>query len=183
MNLYLFFENKKLFISTFHKIWLITRTLNWNANFHRRTSVFTSFIAFVFIHFFQDHGCNFFISIFHSNIVRRNGSKFLESWFVLQRAFTNYVNIQGWVLETIQDFLIRLDIKPLMLLLKISIFSLNNVILRLTKIRNSAEKNWANFQEIKYFKNQSFQKISLIKVGLLIKYSSQKKKFGKIRLI
>ena len=88
-----------------------------------------------------------------------------------------------YTIETFQDFLIKLDIKPLMHLLKISIFSLNNVILRLTKIMNRADKNWAHFQEIKYFKNQSFQKISLIKVGLLIKYSAQKKKFGKIRPI
>ena len=48
-------------------------------------------------------------------------------------------------LETFQDFLIKLDIKQLMHLLKISIFSLNNVILRLTKIMNRADKNWAHF--------------------------------------
>jgi hypothetical protein len=48
-------------------------------------------------------------------------------------------------LETVQYFLIKLGIKPLMYLLKISIFSLNNVILRLTKIMNRADKNWAHF--------------------------------------
>jgi hypothetical protein len=47
-------------------------------------------------------------------------------------------------LESIKDFLIKLSIKPLMHLLEISIFSLNNVILRLTKI-NRAYKNWAHF--------------------------------------
>ena len=47
--------------------------------------------------------------------------------------------------ETIQDFLIKLDIKPLMHLLEMSIFSLNNVIIRLTKIMNRADKNWAHF--------------------------------------
>ena len=36
-------------------------------------------------------------------------------------------------LDTFQDFLIKLDIKPLIHLLEISIFSQNNVILRLTK--------------------------------------------------
>ena len=41
--------------------------------------------------------------------------------------------IQG--LETVQDVLIKLDIKPLMHLLKIGIFSLNNDILILTKIK------------------------------------------------
>ena len=48
-------------------------------------------------------------------------------------------------LETVQDFLIELDIKPLIYLLEVSIFSLNNVIVRLTKIMNRANKNWANF--------------------------------------
>ena len=45
-------------------------------------------------------------------------------------------------LESVQDFLIKLDIKPL---LKISTFSLNNVIVRLIKIMNIADKNWAHF--------------------------------------
>ena len=44
-------------------------------------------------------------------------------------------------LETVQEFLIKLDIKPLMHLLKISIFSLNNDILRLAKIMNNLVKD------------------------------------------
>ena len=50
----------------------------------------------------------------------------------------------SWV-ETVQDFLIKLGIKPLMHLLEINTFSLNNVIVRLTKIMNRADKNWAHF--------------------------------------
>ena len=46
-------------------------------------------------------------------------------------------------LETFQDLLIKLGIKPLMPVLEISMFSLNNVIVRLTKIMNRADKNWA----------------------------------------
>ena len=68
-------------------------------------------------------------------------------------------------------------------LLETGIFSQYHVNVRPTKIMNRAYKHWAPFYKTKYFKNQSFQKISLIKVGLLIKYSSQKKKFGKIRPI
>ena len=49
------------------------------------------------------------------------------------------------VVESVQDFLIKLDIKPPMHLLEISTFSLNNVIVRLTKIMNRADKNWAHF--------------------------------------
>ena len=45
------------------------------------------------------------------------------------------------ILETVQDFLLKLDIKPLMHLLKISIFSLNNDIVRLTKIMNNLVKD------------------------------------------
>ena len=49
-------------------------------------------------------------------------------------------------------------------------FSLNNVTIRPTKIMNGAEKNWAHFRK------QSFEKILLMKVEHLVKYSLQKKK-------
>ena len=45
-----------------------------------------------------------------------------------------------YVLESVQDFLIKLGIEPLMHLLEISTFSLNIVIVRLTKIMNRADK-------------------------------------------
>ena len=53
-------------------------------------------------------------------------------------------------LETVQDFLTKFDMKPLdmkpcMHLVKISIFSLNLAIVRLTKIMKRADKNWAQF--------------------------------------
>ena len=48
-------------------------------------------------------------------------------------------------LETVQDSLIKLDIKPLIYLFEIGIFSIDDVILRLTKIMNRANKNWAHF--------------------------------------
>ena len=41
------------------------------------------------------------------------------------------------ILESVQDFLIKLDMKPCMHLVEISIFSLNHVIVRLTKIMNN----------------------------------------------
>ena len=44
-------------------------------------------------------------------------------------------------LDTVQDFLIKLGIKPCMHLWEIGIFSLNNVIVRPTKIMNRAIKN------------------------------------------
>ena len=49
-----------------------------------------------------------------------------------------------WV-ESVQDFLIKLDMKPFMHLVEISTFSLNLVIARPTKIMNRADKNWAQF--------------------------------------
>ena len=48
-------------------------------------------------------------------------------------------------LDTVQDFLFKLGIKPRMHLWEISIFSLNNVIVRPTKIMNRADNNWAHF--------------------------------------
>ena len=48
-------------------------------------------------------------------------------------------------IDTVQDFLIKLGIKPHMHLWEISIFSLNNVSFRPTKIMNRADKNWAHY--------------------------------------
>ena len=81
------------------------------------------------------------------------------------------------VLDTVQDFLIKLGIIPCMHLWKISIFSLKNVIISPTKIMNGANNNWARVQKTKYFKNQSFQIISLLNVDL------HRKKIRKILLI
>ena len=49
--------------------------------------------------------------------------------------------LQAARLETVQYFFIELDIKPLMHLLEISIFSLNNDLVRLTKIMNNPVKD------------------------------------------
>ena len=48
-------------------------------------------------------------------------------------------------LESVQDFLIKLDMKQCMHFVEISIFSLNLVIVILTKIMNRVNKNWAQF--------------------------------------
>ena len=50
-----------------------------------------------------------------------------------------------YVIESVQDFLIKLDMKPCMHLGEISTFSLYLVIVRFTKIMNRADKNWAQF--------------------------------------
>ena len=42
-----------------------------------------------------------------------------------------------FLVESFQDFLIELDMKPRMHLVETSIFSLNNVTVRLTKIMNN----------------------------------------------
>ena len=49
------------------------------------------------------------------------------------------------VLESVQDFLIMFGIKQLTHLLDISTFPLNNLIVRLNKIMNRADTNWAHF--------------------------------------
>ena len=72
------------------------------------------------------------------------------------------------ILESVQDFLIKLEMKRCVHLMEISILSLNLVIVRLNKIMNRADKNWAHFQKTKYFKNQSFQKISFLKIDLIV---------------
>ena len=62
-------------------------------------------------------------------------------------------------LETIQDFLIKLGINPRLHVLEISIFSLNNVIVRPTKIMDRADKNWAHFKKQNTLKINFFKKI------------------------
>ena len=47
-------------------------------------------------------------------------------------------------LESFQDFLNQLDMKPRMHVMEITFFSLNNVTFRPTKIVNIADKNWAH---------------------------------------
>ena len=55
-------------------------------------------------------------------------------------------------LESVQDFLIKLDMKQCMHLLEISIFSLNLVIVRPSKIMNRADKNLKNQKFENFFK-------------------------------
>ena len=66
---YFDFCSVSLLNSTFHEIWLIAGTLDWDASFYRRASVVTFFIGFVFIYFFQYHGCSFPISNCHTQKV------------------------------------------------------------------------------------------------------------------
>ena len=75
------------------------------------------------------------------------------------------------IVETVQGFLIKLDIKPLMHLLEINIFSLNNDLVRLTKIMNILVKDL----KILSFK-VIFQCLKLVE-------SFQKKKFCEEYLI
>ena len=55
-----------------------------------------------------------------------------------------YVHYTLWScsIDTVQDFLIKMGIKPRIHLWEISIFSLNNVIVRPTKIMNRPNKKW-----------------------------------------
>ena len=60
-----------------------------------------------------------------------------------QKLWTNFKTLSARSeLETVQYFLIKLGIKPLLMhLLEISIFSLNNDLVRLTKIMNNFVKD------------------------------------------
>ena len=70
-------------------------------------------------------------------------------------------------LKSVQDFLIKLDIKPLMHLFEIIIFSLNDDLVRLTKIMNNLVKDLkilsfkVIFQGLKLV--ESFQKKNSVK--------------------
>ena len=72
-----------------------------------------------------------------------------------------------YLVETVQDFLIKLGIKSLMHLLEIGIFSINNDLVRLTKIMNNLVKDLkilsfkVIFQRLKLV--ESFQKWFFVK--------------------
>ena len=68
--------------------------------------------------------------------------KSVKVFILLDLDFSRYCNIRmGAGVESVQDFLIKLDMKPCMHLMEISIFSLNLVIIRPAKIMNRANKN------------------------------------------
>ena len=82
----------------------------------------------------------------------------------------------GSVVESVQNFLIKLDIKPLMHLLEISIFSLN---VRLTKIMNNLVKDikilsfkviFKCLKLVESFKKKSVKNIWLEDQLILIKF-------------
>ena len=66
------------------------------------------------------------------------------SSFGESKAFKFIEDPETSLVDTVQDFLIKLGIKPQMHLWEISISSLNNVIVRPTKTMNRANKNWAH---------------------------------------
>ena len=75
----------------------------------------------------------------------------LENWVAVmavifeRNIILNLVEAHIWLLESVQDFLIKLDTKPRMHLVETSIFSLNLVIVRPTKIMNRVDKNLGQF--------------------------------------
>ena len=64
----------------------------------------------------------------------------------------------AWALDTFQDILIMLGIKPHLHILKISVFTLNNLILRLTK---NMEKSWQKLGT--FFVNEVLKKSKFFK--------------------
>ena len=72
--------------------------------------------------------------------------KFLwRQWYVVVNS-RNYIPYTIYfIIDTVQDFLIKLGIKSRLHLWEISIFSLNNVIVRPTKIKSRDDKNWVHF--------------------------------------
>ena len=84
-------------------------------------------------------------SQFFSNIEKKPRYITLVYSFSNLRARPLVNEMHTYVLESIKYFLIKLDMKPYLHLVEISIFSLNLVIVRLTKIMNRADINWAQF--------------------------------------
>ena len=84
---------------------------------------------------------NFFLPLDHLSVsTDRVDPRRTLDFMVLHQTFH-----KAYPVESVQDLLIKLDFKPKMHLSEISTFSLNIVIIRLTKIMKRADKIWANF--------------------------------------
>ena len=95
----------------------------------------------------------------------QSSSRFYAPWTRIYVFTLNVPNLHvRGLLETIQDFLIKLGIKPSMHLLEINIFSLNNDLVRLTKITNKFDKDLKIFKFI-------FQCLKLVESNLSKKQS------------
>ena len=67
-------------------------------------------------------------------------------------SLTNLVKAKNSTIESVLDFLIKLEMKPYLHLVEISIFSLNHFIVRVTKVMNNL---------LDYIKNCTFKVIFL----------------------
>ena len=117
---------------------------------HRLTGLETDMpktICYYSTNFFK---CNYRLGRMETNVSCPKAFFFVHT--------SQYIHIRAvtFQLDTVQDFLIKFGIKPRMHLWEISIFSLNNAIVRPIKNFNGADKNCAHFQKAKYFKNENF---------------------------
>ena len=78
----------------------------------------------------------------------------------LQPNLYHYLDWKNLSLESFQDFLIKLDINPRMHLVEISIFSLNNITVRLTKIMNNLLKHLKILIFILFFSVKNWRNLS-----------------------
>ena len=91
----------------------------------------------------------------------------LENPFILYGMSFNVLHRNSLWLDTVYDFLIKLGIKPRLHILKISIVSLNHVIVRPTK------KLWTEPTKIGHiFKKQSTLKIKVFNNSIYKRWSS-----------
>ena len=89
--------------------------------------------------------CTYMIIIFQRKYLGKSMLIMMMSTLLALLAWTFKIPLHHmWVvptLESVQDFLIKLDMKPCVHLVEISIFSLNHVIIRLTQIMNNFLKH------------------------------------------
>ena len=110
--------------------WLLTHFMY--LGFHK------SFWDFSFRFFLQKNNLYLFaqtawLTLFRPSSKAKEGSS-------KSRSLKSGLLTMPWLLDTVQDFLIKLGIKPCMHILKKSIFSLDHVIVRPTKIMNTLLK-------------------------------------------
>ena len=124
---------------------------------HLLCTAMVSILEYLHILLFTRLTITYCLKDFHVRFLWSRKVDFCDRWLYPWYQAPPQLHLNIYQIESVQDFLIKLDIKPLMHLLEISTLSLNNVIIRLTKIMNRADKNWAHFYK------KSFKKLKIFR--------------------
>ena len=121
-----------------HNPYLVTerRMQPWKCG-HLLCTAMVSILEYLHILLFTRLTITYCLKDFHVRFLWSRKVNFCDRWLYPWYQAPPQLHLNIYQIESVQEFLIKLDTKPCMHLVEISIFSLNHVIVRLTKIMNN----------------------------------------------